>query len=333
MQIERLVRERRAGWSRLERLLDEAEAAPDRELGHDRLSELLALYRQTCTDLNEARSCTANREVLERLNYLAGRGYRFIYRGARQRMLWPALARFLRYDVPDCFHRRLGHVAVAAAALGLGFALGFLAVFAEPDNGRRLIPAEFFTESPSQRVERIEEGKERIETVDQALYFGVSLYTHNIQVSFLAFGLAAVSIVGGLWLLFYNGAILGAVAATYAVDGVAAFFLAWVGPHGVLEIPAIVFGGAAGLVLGGALLLPGHRTTASAVREAFPDVWRMMVTTALVLVAAGLIEGSFSQLSSKSAPTPLKITLAGALLASLLVYLFLPRGGSSENQP
>src|SRR5258708_23880700 len=83
------------------------------------------------------------------------------------------------------------------------------------------------------------------------------IYTHNMQVSFLAFSLGALTIIGGLWLLFYNGVLLGAIGTMYVLDGVPLFFFAWVGPHGALEIPSIIFGVAAALIAGRALLLPG----------------------------------------------------------------------------
>jgi hypothetical protein len=51
----------------------------------------------------------------------------------------------------------------------------------------------------------------------------------------------------------------------------------------------------------------------------------MMVGVMLVLVLAGLIEGSFSQFSAKTVPYPLKIAVAVILHGALLVYLFLPR--------
>lgn len=325
MELERFVSDRRASWTRLDKLLDEAEALPDHALGTERLQELLSLYRQACSDLNEARSYTANPDLLNRLNDLTGRGYRFVYRRPPTRGLQGALRRFLEREAPAAFRRRRGEVLAASLAMALGAALGFLAVIADPSNGERLIPAEFFTESPRQRVDKIETGEERISSVEEALNFGVSLYTHNIQVSFLAFSLGATTIAGGLLLLFWNGVILGAVAAMYVLDGVTGFFLAWVGPHGALEIPAIVFGGAAGLLAGRALLLPGERSTQSSLRAALPDVWRMMLATALTLVVAGLIEGSFSQFSSKTFPTALKIAVAALLFASLVSYLFLRR--------
>jgi uncharacterized membrane protein SpoIIM required for sporulation len=323
--LDRLLRERQADWGRLDALLRETEALPDRRLGAERLHEILRLYRQVCSDLNEARALTANPSVLGRLNDLAGRGYRVVYARPQARRLAKALRRLLSTEIPLAFRAQRSVVLQAGAAFLLGALLGAGAVLVDRENARRLTPPQFFTESPRDRVARIEQGEERIDSVEKALTFGASLYTHNIQVSFLAFSLGAVSLVGGLWLLFYNGVILGAVAAAYVLDGLSGFFLGWVGPHGALELPAIIFSGAAGLRLGAALLLPGDATTGTALRAAFPPVWRMMTGVVLMLVIAGLVEGSLSQFSSRILPQSLKITVAGALLVSLLGYLFVRR--------
>lgn len=325
MDVQRFIHDRRSGWSRLDRLLEQAEASPDWELGKDRLHELLRLYRQACSDLSQARSYTGNPELLGRLNDLVGRGYRFVYRRRHRERMQKALGRFFRYEVPRTFRLEKAAILAASAAFLLGTLFGFAAVILNPANGERLIPREFFTESPRERVEKIERDQERIDTTEEAMHFGVSLYTHNIQVSFLAFSLGATTILGGIWILFYNGVILGAVLALYALDGVTTFFFAWVGPHGALELPAIVFGGAAGLRAGHALLLPGDQSRASSLRHAFPSVWRMMAAVAVVLVMAGLIEGSFSQFSAKTVPYPLKIGVAAVLFGSLLTYLFFRR--------
>src|SRR5262249_28233079 len=181
--------------------------SPDWELGVSRMQELLQLYRQTCSDLNEARSYTANPELLGRLNDLTGRGYRYVYRRRHGQRLRHAVARFFRSDVPRAFRQERSYVIGAGAAFLLGTLLGLVAVFVDPHNGERLIPAEFFTESPRERVERIEKGEERIDSVETAVNFGASLYTHNIQVSFLAFALGALSILGRLGPLFSNGVI------------------------------------------------------------------------------------------------------------------------------
>lgn len=322
MNIEKFLHERTPIWDQLEALLKRAD---DVKLSRNEMHELVELYRRTCSDLNRARSYTANPEVLGHLNQLTGRAYRFIYRAAHETPVWATFVKLITRDIPSAFRRERIAVLVAASAFIAGTIFGSAAVLVNPTNAERLIPADFFTESPKERVEKIENNEERIDNVEKALVFGASLYTHNIKVSFLAFSLGALTILLGIVILFYNGVILGAVGTMYVLDGVTAFFFAWVGPHGALELPAIIFGGAAGLVVGRALLMPGDLSRGASLRRVLPNVWRMMIGAALTLVFAGLIEGSFSQFSAKSVPYALKIAVAAVLFIGLMAYLFLRR--------
>lgn len=322
MNIERFLHERRPVWQELETLLQRAEIA---SLTREEMHELVELYRRTCSDLNRARSHTANPEILGHLNQLTGRAYRYIYRAAHETPVWGTFLKLVTREIPAAFRREKIAVLVAACALLSGALFGSIAVLVNPANGERLIPQQFFSESPRDRVEKIERNEERIDNMEKALVFGASLYTHNIKVSFLAFSLGALTLVLGILILFYNGVILGAVGTLYVLDDVGTFFWAWVGPHGALELPAIVFGGAAGLVVGRALLMPGDLSRGASLRGVLPSVWRMMIGAALTLVLAGFIEGSFSQFSAKTIPYALKIGVAVLLFAGLMAYLFLRR--------
>ena len=322
MNIERFLAERRPVWEELDVLLDKADGV---ELSREELHELVGLYRRTCSDLNRARSYTANPEVIGYLNQLTGRAYRFIYRAAHETPIWSTFVKLVTREIPSAFRMQRAAVLFAAAAFLSGALFGSLAVLVDPANAPRLIPPDFFTESPRERVEKIERNEERIDDVEKALLFGASLYTHNIKVTFLAFSAGALTILLGIVILFYNGVILGAVGTMYILDDVTVFFFAWVGPHGALELPAIIFGGAAGLVVGRALLMPGDLSRGASLRRVLPDVWRMIIGACLVLVFAGLIEGSFSQFSAKTVPYALKIAVAAMLFAGLMAYLFLRR--------
>lgn len=327
MDIERFTREREDRWRRFAELLARAETVPERELGPAGMREILRLYRLTAADLNRARSLTANPEILERLNALAARGYRFLYRsrGRRGEALLPLLSRFVLREIPQAFQHEAWAVLVAVLALLGGALVGAGAILARPGAAPELIPASFFTESPRARVERIEESEERIQSVGDAAHFGAQLYVNNIKVSFLAFSLGALTLLGGVWILFYNGVLLGAVATTYYLDGVSVFFVAWVGPHGALELPAIALAGATGFAAGRAFFFPGDRTRGESLRAAFPRLFRMLAGVVMTLVVAGWIEGSFSQFSAKTVPYGLKIAVAAVLFLSLALYLFLPR--------
>ena len=74
IDIERFIERGRLRWQRLAQLLDQAEGS-NQALGRERLEELLLLYRQSCSDLNLARSITANPELLDRIKQLEFQGY------------------------------------------------------------------------------------------------------------------------------------------------------------------------------------------------------------------------------------------------------------------
>ena len=235
MDIEKFVATRSPVWADLDTLVARAEDYPE-NLSHDDVHRLVELYRRACSDLNLARSYTANPELIGRLNQLTGRAYRFVYQAGHEKPVVDSFVRLVTREIPTAFRRERMAIAIAAAAFILGALFGAAAVLVDRANGTRLIPGDFFTESPRERVARIEHDDERIDSTEKAMLFGASLYTHNIQVSFLAFSLGALTYVGALWLLFYNGVILGAIATMYILDGVTTFFVAWVGPHGALVV-------------------------------------------------------------------------------------------------
>ena len=231
-ELESFVQRRDERWRALETLLDGAER--EAELGPERLMELVRLYRLSCSDLNRLRTLTANPDLLGRVNRIVARGYRTIYQHRMRR--WPRLAlrRWLGREMPDTVRREWRFVLASALALLLGAALGFTAVAQNPDDAAGLVPPGLYVEHPRERVAALESGPERIDSAQKATSFGAFLYSHNIEVSFVAFTLGAATLFLGWLLVFYNGVLLGAVAAQYAVEGVGSFFLAWVGPQGVL---------------------------------------------------------------------------------------------------
>ena len=103
----------------------------------------------------------------------------------------------------------------------------------------------------------------------------------DLAYSGLAAGVPAVVSLG------FNGLIVGAVGGV--VDPAA--FLALVAPHGVIEIPAIAIGGAAGLHLGrvGIGALRG-RTGVDAVAAAIRRVYRVLLGLVPLFVVAAFVE-------------------------------------------
>ena len=130
--------------------------------------------------------------------------------------------------------------------------------------------------------------------------------------------------IGTTILLFYNGAILGAVAADYVLAGESTFLMGWLLPPGVIEIPATLLGGQSGLGLGRALICFGtSENMRTRSRSVSGDLVTLIFAVAIMLVWAGLVEAFFSQYHEPYLPDGAKIAFGAIELIALFLYLGL----------
>ena len=208
-----------------------------------------------------------------------------------------------------------------------GVICGLGATLARPALAEVFLPPEHLEQSPRERVAGLEEmeknGNTRINSADKHAEFTVYLFNNNIRVSVLAFGLGLTFGIGTAVVVFYNGAMLGSLAALYFLDGVGKFFVAWVGPHGVIELPCVMIAGAAGFMLAQRQLRRDQGTTFSQIRAIRPRLLDLIVGSATLLVIAGCIEGGFSQINEPTISYSFKIAVAITLFLLLNAYLFV----------
>ena len=138
--------------------------------------------------------------------------------------------------------------------------------------------------------------------------------------------------VGTIISLFYNGVILGAVAVDYIRAGQTKFLLGWLMPHGVIEIPAILIAGQAGLMLAFALIGRGRRESLrTRLREISGDIATLIFGVGIMLIWAGFIESFLSQYHEPVIPYVAKIAFGCVELALLTV--FLSKSGTKKPEP
>ena len=326
MNLDHFVRDRQPRWQRLGTLLDRIDTSGLAALSPREADELFSLYRLTSSDLNLVQTRTATPSLVDYLEALVARAYAVLSAPRRSSFLrsWWMI---LRHRFPAAIRAECWMVGLSALAMLVGVLVGFAATLANPRNGEVFLPAEHLTESPRDRVARLEEmergGKPQVGSADEHAAFTVFLFNNNIRVSILGFALGLTFGVGTMIVLFYNGAMLGSLAALYLRDGQAVFFVAWVGPHGVIELPCAVIGCAAGLMLARAQLRRSEGSALAQIRAIRPRLVDLLAGAATLLVIAGLIEGGFSQINEPTIPYWLKITVASVLAALLVAYLFI----------
>ena len=149
-----------------------------------------------------------------------------------------------------------------------------------------------------------------------------------MQVALLAFagGVLAGSLT--VLLLVFNGVHLGTVLGLYANEGLLGVILAFVFPHGFMELTAICLAGGAGLWLGSAVLAPGRRTRRAALQARGREALSLLAGVVGLLVIAGIVEGFYSP---SGLPAAAKFAFGGA--TALLLAVYFTAAGRAKTNP
>ena len=318
VDLVRFVEAERPHWTALEQFLKRLDANPGAALPIEEAQRLHYLYQRTSSALGRVGAMASEPELRGYLEWLVSRAYAEIHesRGKKRFRVWE----WLSATLPITFRRHIRAFALSTLLTFGGSAFGALALAIDPDAKVILLPFGHGQMTPKERVamERADKGK-RLE--GRKASFSAQLMQNNTRVSILAMGLGMSWGVGTVTLLFYNGVILGAIAYDYVTDGEVVFLLGWLLPHGVIEIPAILVAGQAGLLLAHALIGWGSRKTRrERLREIAPDVVTLICGAAVFLVWAGIVEAFFSQYHEPVVPYGVKIAFGLVELAALIFY-------------
>lgn len=332
VDVTRFVAEERAFWRELEELLGEIENSPERALTFREVERLHYLYERSSADLSRLGALAGDPRLHAYLEGLVARAYSEIHETrAPFRLSWRAIV----LAFPRAFRRRFQAFRLSLAATIVGCAFGAFAMLADPAAKAVLMPFPGLMDSPARRVAREEAAKTDRLRGGRAT-FSAQLMTHNIYVTSLAMAAGITWGAGTLIVIFYNGVILGAVAADYIAGGQGLFLAGWLLPHGSIEIPAILIGGQAGFLIAGALIGWGSgETRAGRFRAVGPDLFALIGGAGALLVWAGLVESFVSQYHQPVLPYSLKIVFGLCELAALSLFLGAAgRGGAGgETQP
>ncbi len=312
MNIQRWIARRETSWQQLEKLLKEAEAKGLKSLSAREISNLASLYRSVSADLARARTHNLGETLTKELQLLTSRSYSQIYQGSR-RQESESIINFYRWVLPQTIRETGSYTLLATAIFTIGGIIGWWFSWHDPKFMTLFLP-----ESLISMVR--DEGKlwmGRILTDQPGSSAGIMV--NNIRVCLFT---VAGGIVAGyytIYILFFNGLIIGTVGALVGQNNLAFPFWAFVFPHGSLELPAIFVAGGAGLLITRALLLPGKLKRADAFKVYGEQASHLVFGLVPTLVIAGIIEGFISP--SPVVPDILKYGIGVALFVGLLKYI------------
>ncbi len=306
----RWLEKRKPYWTRLEQLLDQSTRKGFRSLGRSELQELGLLYRQIAADLAALREDRGSVHFARYLNQLLARAHNIIY-SAHKTSPSEAL-NFFVVTYPQIFRRNLRFVQVAFLIFAVSAAVGAVITFQDPDFKLSILGP-----SMVQTIEKREMWTHSIVGIKPLA--SSAIMTNNISVGFMTFALGITAGLGTIYMLLFNGLLLGVIAMACHLSGMSLKLWEFVAPHGVLELPAIFLSGGAGLRIAAGLLFPGYLPRRESLVRAGTEAVQLLLGSIPVLVVAGVIEAF---VSPTGLATSLKFAMAAALFVLLLFYLF-----------
>jgi uncharacterized membrane protein SpoIIM required for sporulation len=314
------VAERSERWARLEAMLDSPGSARDGEA----LRQVAALYRALCADVMQVRSLGFGPDLRWRLDALAARSNTFLYRTPRhdgsQRL------RGMIAEFPREVRRRCAFLLVASLLFGLPFGVGLVGASIVPGFSERVLPAETLEQMSSSYSKGFAEGRASGEDAAMAGFY----VQNNIGIAFRCFATGALFGVGSVFFLVFNGLSIGTVVGFLLSTGYGRNILTFTCGHTPFELGAIVISGAAGLMIGYALLDTGGLTRVAALRRAGHSALTLVVGAAVMLLVAALVEGFWS---ASSAPDSVKWTVAAVNTGLSLAYFTWAGRGTGAATP
>ena len=320
IDLQRFITSERSCWNELDKMLGRLEAEPNARMKLEELQRFHELAQRTAASLAKLTTFSSEPETRRYLESLIARAYGEIHetREKRRRIL---PLRWFFQTLPQTFRRHIRAFYLSLAITLAGFVFGGFATAFDPDSRHVTMPFGHDQLRPSERVQQ-EENRAEDRLAGQKTSFSAYLMTHNIQVSIFTFALGMTWGVGTILMLFDNGIGLGAISVDYAADGQTRFLLGWLMPHGVIEIPAILIAGQAGLALALGLIGWGKRAPmGTRLREVSQDVVTLSFGFGLLLVWAGFVEAFLSQYHEPIVPYDAKIAFGAIELVLLCLYL------------
>lgn len=299
------IQKNQSRWVRLEELILQFRR---KSLSRQELDELGFLYREVAGHLAYAQTYFPQHDVTRRLNELTLKAHNLIYGSGKKRKT-PRLIRFFTRKFPVLFYERTPFFLIACSLFFIGALIAFVLTLNNSQYASLFLPPGM--------AEGIDPQADPSSVNWNPSIVSGQIMVNNIQVALLCFACGALLGVGTVWMLLYNGMLIGALASLFHRAGESYSFWAFIWPHGVIELTAIFIAGGAGLSLAYSFFVPGELTRAESFKREGKVTVQLMMGVIPMFVVAALIEGFLTP-----APWPhwTKYLIALSTLILLFIY-------------
>ena len=297
MKENQFIQKNTSSWTILKDLTNALEKKGPSKLTAKELRKFLHLFRQASHHLAYARTHFPNSDVILYLNSLVGQAHNHIY--AVKKNTFKEILSYITFGFPKQIQKFRSYILTSFFIFLLGFLVSFVLVKINTDYAYYFLPKEM--------VKNINWDMTGSKDWNYPLMSSL-IMVNNITVSLNAFVFGITLGLGTIYVLFFNGTMLGSLTALVYAFGNTTNYWSLILPHGIIELTAIFISGGAGLIIARSFLIPNEYSRKHSLIKGAKEAVSLVPGIAIMLVIAGIIEGFF---------TPLAISAIGKLLFAL----------------
>ena len=309
MKESSFINQNKENWKHYETVLKGKSTQPD---------ELNDLFIQVTDDLSYSRSFYPNRSVRVYLNGLAQQVFLKLYTNRKRKQSF--LSKFFKEEFPAIMYSARKELLVCFFVFVLTFIVGVFSSRHQPGFARQIL-GDQYVEMTNQNIKEGKPMNVYAEGDKLSSFFRIAY--NNLRVDMLTFVTGLFFAIGTLFVLAYNGVMVGVFQYFFYGTGYFTFTVLTIWLHGTLEIFTMILSATAGLIFGKGLLFPGTYSRGQAFRISAIKGIKILFTVIPLTLTAAFIEAFIT--GQSNAPLYLKaLLIISSLFFILFYFVWLP---------
>ncbi len=278
--------------------------------------QLAAMFIQITDDLSYCRTFFPNSDTERYLNALAAKTHYNIYKNKKESR--SNFFNFWKFNFPLIIYDIRKYIFISIALFLFSALIGAFSA-ANDNNFVRTILGDAYVDMTMDNIDKGDPMAVYKKMMQTDMFLAITF--NNIKVAFLAFVWGLLLIIGTVYIMMSNGVMLGSFQYFFYEQGIFIESILTIWIHGTLEIFAIIISGAAGLLIGVSVLLPGTFTRLESFKQATVKGVKIMIGIAPIFIVAGFLEGFVTRYTD--APVLIRASIILGSLVFIVWYFFL----------
>jgi uncharacterized membrane protein SpoIIM required for sporulation len=276
--------------------------------------QLAESFIQITDDLAYAKTFYPKSNTAKYLNGIAATFHQSIYKNKKEKA--NRFITFWKHELPQVFYRHRKLLLYSFIFFLVFSLMGALSARYD-DTFIRLIMGDNYVNMTNENIAKGDPFGVYKQGNSFLMFFQIA--ANNIYIELATFVMGIIFSVGSIYMLLYNGIMLGSFQYYFFSRGLGWQSVLVVWCHGTLEISSVILAGGAGLILGNSLLFPKTYSRIESLKKGAKDGLKIVIGLIPIFLTAAFFEGFIT----RHTEMPVWVSIAILMLSFIFITWYV----------